>query len=182
MEKTPADAVVTVRRYYQSLPARMAAVRKRASGPLTLAEKVLFAHLDKSFKGLPTRGETTALLNPDRVAMQDATAQMAILQFMTAGRPETAVPTTVHCDHLIRAKVGAIKDLAVAESGNKEVYDFLASASNKYGMGFWKPGSGIIHQVVLEHYAFPGGLVIGTDSHTPNAGGLGMLAIGVGGA
>ncbi|MEK6770243.1 MAG: hypothetical protein AABY62_01205, partial [Pseudomonadota bacterium] len=108
MEKTPADAVVTVRHYYQSLPARMAAVRKRVSGPLTLAEKVLFAHLDKSFKGLPTRGETTALLNPDRVAMQDATAQMAILQFMTAGRPETAVPTTVHCDHLIRAKVGAI--------------------------------------------------------------------------
>ena len=122
---------------------------------------------------MPERGTTTANLRPDRVAMQDATAQMAILQFMTAGRSEAAVPTTVHCDHLIRAKVGAFKDLAIAESTNKEVYEFLASAANKYGMGFWKPGSGIIHQVVLENYAFPGGLMIGTDSHTPNAGGLG---------
>jgi aconitate hydratase len=182
MEKTPVDAVATVRRFYKQLPGRLAAARRRASRPLTLAEKILFAHLDKSFKALPVRGETTALLNPDRVAMQDATAQMAILQFMTAGRPETAVPTTVHCDHLIRAKVGAIKDLSVAEETNKEVYEFLASASAKYGMGFWQPGSGIIHQVVLEHYAFPGGLMVGTDSHTPNAGGLGMLAIGVGGA
>lgn len=182
MEKTPAGAVATVRRYYQSLPARMQAVRARVNRPLTLAEKILFAHKADLNAALPERGKTTVGLNPDRVAMQDATAQMAILQFMTAGRDTTAVPTTVHCDHLIRAKVGAIEDLAVAESTNKEVYDFLASASNKYGMGFWKPGSGIIHQVVLEHYAFPGGLMIGTDSHTPNAGGLGMLAIGVGGA
>ncbi len=182
MEKTPADAVVTVRRYYQSLPARMQAVRARVSRPLTLAEKILYAHLADLNAALPERGQTTVALRPDRVAMQDATAQMAILQFMTAGRAEAAVPSTVHCDHLIRAKVGAFKDLEVAESTNKEVYDFLASASAKYGMGFWKPGSGIIHQVILEHYAFPGGLIIGTDSHTPNAGGLGMLAIGVGGA
>ena len=182
MEKTPADAVATVRYYYQSLPARMAAVRGRVERPLTLAEKILYAHLDKNFVDLPERGKTTAALNPDRVAMQDATAQMAILQFMTAGRESTAVPATVHCDHLIRAKVGALKDLEVAESTNKEVYEFLASAAAKYGMGFWKPGSGIIHQVILEHYAFPGGLIIGTDSHTPNAGGLGTLAIGVGGA
>ncbi|MDO8544192.1 MAG: aconitate hydratase [Opitutaceae bacterium] len=182
MEKTPADAVVTVRHYYQSLPARMGAVRQRVTRPLTLAEKILFAHKADLDADLPERGQTTVALNPDRVAMQDATAQMAILQFMTAGRHETAVPTTVHCDHLIRAKVGAIRDLQVAESNNKEVFDFLASTANKYGLGFWKPGSGIIHQVILEHYAFPGGLIIGTDSHTPNAGGLGMLAIGVGGA
>src|SRR3990172_2052718 len=182
MEKTPADAVATVRHYYQSLPARMAAVRRGVGRPLTVAEKILFAHKADMNADLPERGQTTVALNPDRVAMQDATAQMAILQFMTAGRSEAAVPTTVHCDHLIRAKVGAIKDLEVAESTNKEVYDFLASASNKYGMGFWRPGSGIIHQVILENYAFPGGLIIGTDSHTPNAGGLGMLAIGVGGA
>jgi aconitate hydratase len=182
MEKTPADAVVTVRNYYKTLPERMAAVRARVGRPLTLAEKILFAHKTDLAADLPERGQTTIGLHPDRVAMQDATAQMAILQFMTAGKSETAVPTTVHCDHLIRAKVGAIKDLEVAESNNKEVYDFLASASAKYGMGFWKPGSGIIHQVILEHYAFPGGLIIGTDSHTPNAGGLGMLAIGVGGA
>ncbi len=160
----------------------MAAVRSRVNRPLTLAEKILFAHKADLDAELPERGVTTVGLNPDRVAMQDATAQMAILQFMTAGRSEAAVPTTVHCDHLIRAKVGAIKDLEVAESNNKEVYDFLASASARYGMGFWKPGSGIIHQVILENYAFPGGLIIGTDSHTPNAGGLGMLAIGVGGA
>jgi aconitate hydratase len=128
------------------------------------------------------RGVTTAQLRPDRVAMQDATAQMAILQFMTAGKERVAVPSTVHCDHLIRAKEGADTDLAVAENTNLEVYDFLASASSRYGLGFWKPGSGIIHQVVLENYAFPGGMMIGTDSHTPNAGGLGMLAIGVGGA
>jgi len=182
MEKTPADAVVTVRHYYHSLPERMAAARRRVGRPLTLAEKILFAHKADLAAELPERGKTTVGLRPDRVAMQDATAQMAILQFMTAGRAETAVPTTVHCDHLIRAKVGAIKDLEVAESTNKEVFDFLASSANKYGMGFWKPGSGIIHQVILENYAFPGGLIIGTDSHTPNAGGLGMLAIGVGGA
>jgi len=182
MEKTPADALPMIRAVYQALPAKVAAARKRMGRPLTLAEKILFAHLDDAFKDLPERGQTTALLRPDRVAMQDATAQMAILQFMTAGRADTAVPTTVHCDHLIRARVGAIKDLAVAESANHEVFEFLASAASKYGMGFWKPGSGIIHQVVLENYAFPGGLMIGTDSHTPNAGGLGMLAIGVGGA
>jgi aconitate hydratase len=182
MEKTPADAVATVRRYYESLPARMEAVRCRVERPLTLAEKILYAHKADLAAELPVRGQSTVALHPDRVAMQDATAQMAILQFMTAGRDTTAVPATVHCDHLIRAKVGALKDLAVAESTNKEVYDFLASAANRYGMGFWQPGSGIIHQVVLEHYAFPGGLIIGTDSHTPNAGGLGLLAIGVGGA
>ncbi|MDH3311137.1 MAG: aconitate hydratase [Gammaproteobacteria bacterium] len=182
MEKTPADAVVIVRNYYKSLPERMTAVRRRVGRPLTLAEKILFAHKADLAAALPERGQTTVGLHPDRVAMQDATAQMAILQFMTADKSETAVPTTIHCDHLIRAKVGAIKDLEVAENNNKEVYDFLASSSARYGMGFWMPGSGIIHQVILEHYAFPGGLIIGTDSHTPNAGGLGMLAIGVGGA
>jgi aconitate hydratase len=182
MEKHPADALPMIRKVYEQYPAKIAAIRRRAGRPLTLAEKILFAHwLDKG-DGLPERGKSTVNLQPDRVAMQDATAQMAILQFMTAGRSEAAVPSTVHCDHLIRAKVGAIKDLQVAESTNHEVYEFLASAANKYGMGFWKPGSGIIHQVVLENYAFPGGLMIGTDSHTPNAGGLGMLAIGVGGA
>lgn len=181
MEKTPADAVTTVRHYYKSLPERMAAVCTRVNRPLTLAEKILFAH-KVDLHEPAERGKSTVGLLPDRVAMQDATAQMAILQFMTAGKSEAAVPSTVHCDHLIRAKVGAIKDLEVAESTNKEVYDFLASAAAKYGMGFWKPGSGIIHQVILENYAFPGGLIIGTDSHTPNAGGLGMLAIGVGGA
>jgi len=182
MEKTPADALPRLSAHYESLPARLASARDRVKRPLTLAEKILFAHLDANQDELPERGKTTARLRPDRVAMQDATAQMAILQFMTAGRREVAVPTTVHCDHLIRAKIGARKDLEVAEHGNHEVYEFLASAAAKYGMGFWKPGSGIIHQVVLENYAFPGGLIIGTDSHTPNAGGLGMLAIGVGGA
>jgi aconitate hydratase len=182
MEKSPADAVATVRKYYQSLPERMKAVRVRVSRPLTLAEKILFAHKADLSAELPERGKSTIGLNPDRVAMQDATAQMAILQFMTAGRAEAAVPTTIHCDHLIRAKVSAFKDLAIAEENNKEVYEFLASAGSKYGIGFWKPGSGIIHQVILENYAFPGGLIIGTDSHTPNGGGLGMLAIGVGGA
>ena len=182
MEKHPADALPMIRTVYAQFPSKIAAIRKRVGRPLTLAEKILFAHWIDTGAGLPERGQTTANLQPDRVAMQDATAQMAILQFMTAGRAEAAVPSTVHCDHLIRAKIGAFKDLAVAESTNHEVYEFLASACNKYGMGFWKPGSGIIHQVVLENYAFPGGLVIGTDSHTPNAGGLGMLAIGVGGA
>jgi aconitate hydratase len=182
MEKHPVDALPMIRAYYEKLPTKLSAVRARVNRPLTFAEKILFAHWEDKGEGLPERGATTANLRPDRVAMQDATAQMAILQFMTAGRGEAAVPTTVHCDHLIRAKVGAIKDLEVAESTNKEVYDFLASAANKYGLGFWKPGSGIIHQVVLENYAFPGGLMIGTDSHTPNAGGLGILAVGVGGA
>ncbi|MGW8248669.1 MAG: aconitate hydratase [Acidiferrobacterales bacterium] len=182
MEKVPADAIKMIRDYYAAMPKRVREARARLGRPLTLAEKVLFAHWDESNTGLPERGVSTVRLRPDRVAMQDATAQMAILQFMTAGKKEVAVPTTVHCDHLIRAKVGAIKDLAVAEETNHEVYEFLASAANKYGMGFWKPGSGIIHQVVLENYAFPGGMMIGTDSHTPNAGGLGMIAIGVGGA
>jgi len=182
IESTPAEALPRIIAHYESLASRLTAARQRAGHPLTLAEKILFAHLDADQRDLPERGKTTARLRPDRVAMQDATAQMAILQFMTAGRREVAVPTTVHCDHLIRAKVGALKDLEVAEHSNQEVYAFLASAAAKYGMGFWKPGSGIIHQVVLENYAFPGGLIIGTDSHTPNGGGLGMLAIGVGGA
>ncbi len=182
MEKTPADAVAMVRHHYASLPGRVAAARRRAGRPLTLAEKILYAHWGESDAQLPQRGVTTVALHPDRVAMQDATAQMAILQFISAGRKTTAVPTTIHCDHLIRAKVGARPDLAAADHANHEVYEFLASAAAKYGMGFWKPGSGIIHQVILENYAFPGGLMIGTDSHTPNAGGLGMVAVGVGGA
>lgn len=182
MEKTPADAITMIRAHYQGLPQRLQAVRAKVGRPLTLAEKILFAHWHDDGEGLPERAKSTVGLHPDRVAMQDATAQMAILQFMTAGRSEVAVPTTIHCDHLIRAKVGAIKDLSVAESTNHEVYEFLAAAGAKYGMGFYKPGSGIIHQVILENYAFPGALMIGTDSHTPNAGGLGMIAIGVGGA
>jgi aconitate hydratase len=128
------------------------------------------------------RGESYLRLRPDRVACQDATAQMALLQFMSAGLPTVAVPTTVHCDHLIEAQLGGVKDLARANDQNKEVYDFLSTSSAKYGIGFWRPGSGIIHQIILENYAFPGGLMIGTDSHTPNAGGLGMVAVGVGGA
>jgi len=182
MEKTPADALTSIRAYYQALPGRLAALRARIGAPLTLAEKILFAHLADPAADLPVRGQTTVNLRPDRVAMQDATAQMAILQFITAGCETVAVPTTVHCDHLIRAKVGARADLQVADNTNREVYEFLASAAARYGMGFWAPGSGIIHQVVLENYAFPGGLMIGTDSHTPNAGGLGMIAVGVGGA
>jgi aconitate hydratase len=182
MEKTPADVHAMVRAYYQALPERLAALRARVGTPLTLAEKILFAHRANPAEDLPERGQTTVNLRPDRVAMQDATAQMAILQFMTAGCASVAVPTTVHCDHLIRARAGARQDLQVADQTNHEVYAFLASAAAKYGMGFWKPGSGIIHQVILEHYAFPGGLMIGTDSHTPNAGGLGMIAVGVGGA
>jgi aconitate hydratase len=182
MEKTPADAVSMIKQYYSGLASRLATVRQQLNRPMTMAEKVLFAHWQDGGSGLPVRGETTVQLRPDRVAMQDATAQMAILQFMTAGRESVAVPSTVHCDHLVRAKVGAETDLVVAENTNHEVYEFLASAAARYGMGFWEPGSGIIHQVVLENYAFPGGMMIGTDSHTPNAGGLGMVAIGVGGA
>ena len=181
MEKYPADAVNMIKSFYGNMPARVDAWRQRLNRPLTLAEKILFAHLAQE-EDSPVRGETTARLRPDRVAMQDATAQMAILQFMTAGQDQVQVPSTIHCDHLVRAKVGAIRDLEVAEHSNHEVYEFLASAAARYGLGFWEPGSGIIHQVVLENYAFPGGLMIGTDSHTPNAGGLGMLAIGVGGA
>jgi aconitate hydratase len=156
-------------------------VRKNLNRPLTLAEKIVYGHLDDPNQ-LPVRGETYLKLRPDRVAMQDATAQMAVLQFISSGLPKVAVPTTIHCDHLIAAEKGSVDDLATANDVNKEVYSFLSSAGAKFGMGFWKPGSGIIHQIVLENYAFPGGLMIGTDSHTPNAGGLGMCAVGVGGA
>ena len=172
-----------IKAVYNRLGERVEAARKVVGRPLTLAEKILYSHL---YDGIPTqafqRGKTYVDFAPDRVAMQDATAQMALLQFMQAGKPQVAVPSTVHCDHLIQAKVGAVADLETAKDNNREVYDFLASISNKYGIGFWKPGAGIIHQVVLENYAFPGGMMIGTDSHTPNAGGLGMIAIGVGGA
>ena len=156
--------------------------RRRLGRPLSLAEKILLGHLDDPEGQELVAGKSYLQLRPDRVAMQDATAQMALLQFMLAGRTATAVPSTVHCDHLIQARVGSVVDLGNAESDHREVYEFLRSVSNKYGIGFWKPGAGIIHQVVLEHYAFPGGLMIGTDSHTPNAGGLGMWASGVGGA
>ena len=172
-----------IKEVYAQIPGRIAAARKVVGKPLTLTEKILYAHLtegaaSQAFK----RGTSYVDFQPDRVAMQDATAQMALLQFMQAGRSQVAVPSTVHCDHLIQAEIGADQDLSKAKDKNKEVYDFLASVSNKYGIGFWKPGAGIIHQVVLENYAFPGGMMIGTDSHTPNAGGLGMIAIGVGGA
>lgn len=166
---------------YAKMEKNLAIVRKRLGRPLTLMEKIVLGHLDDPQNQELKPGSSFLLLNPDRVAMQDATAQMALLQFMSAGVPQTAVPTTVHCDHLLLGRFGAEKDLANALSVNKEVYAFLESVSNKYGIGFWKPGSGIIHQVVLENYAFPGGMMIGTDSHTPNAGGLGMVAVGVGG-
>src|SRR6186713_2914919 len=169
--------------FYKQLPSRIAKARKVVNKPLTLSEKILYSHLHSDqHVGVFNRGKSYVNFSPDRVAMQDATAQMALLQFMSAGIPKVRVPSTVHCDHLIQAKVGSAKDLLKAEDENKEVYDFLASVSNKYGIGFWKPGAGIIHQVVLENYAFPGGMMIGTDSHTVNAGGLGMVAIGVGGA
>ena len=172
-----------IRKVYSTLPERVNAARKLLGRPLTLSEKVLYSHL---FDGSPSqvfeRGTDYVDFAPDRVAMQDATAQMALLQFMNAGRSTTAVPSTVHCDHLIQAQSGAQADLDFALEQNREVFDFLQTVSNKYGIGFWKPGAGIIHQVVLENYAFPGGMMIGTDSHTVNAGGLGMVAIGVGGA
>ncbi|MEY4003033.1 MAG: Aconitate hydratase [Bacteroidota bacterium] len=172
-----------IAKVYERMPERVNAARKMLGKPLTLTEKILYSHLwsggvNEAFE----RGKSYVDFAPDRVAMQDATAQMALLQFMQAGRPKVAVPSTVHCDHLINAKVGADKDLDFANHESKEVFDFLSSVSNKYGIGFWKPGAGIIHQVVLENYAFPGGMMIGTDSHTVNAGGLGMVAIGVGGA
>ncbi|MFM7764797.1 MAG: aconitate hydratase, partial [Sphingomonadales bacterium] len=172
-----------IAKVYERMPERVNAARKMLGKPLTLTEKILYSHLwsgnvSETFE----RGKSYVDFAPDRVAMQDATAQMALLQFMQAGRPKVAVPSTVHCDHLINAKVGADKDLDFANHESKEVFDFLSSVSNKYGIGFWKPGAGIIHQVVLENYAFPGGMMIGTDSHTVNAGGLGMVAIGVGGA
>ncbi|MEN0047779.1 MAG: aconitate hydratase [Bacteroidota bacterium] len=172
-----------IRAHYQSLPAKVSRAKEKLGRPLTLSEKILYAHLhEESPLQNYKRGKDYVFFAPDRVAMQDATAQMALLQFMMAGRDKVAVPSTVHCDHLIQAKVEADQDLKVAKEVNSEVYDFLASVSNKYGVGFWKPGAGIIHQVVLENYAFPGGMMIGTDSHTVNAGGLGMVAIGVGGA
>jgi len=176
---TPLELVESV---YERLPERVEIARRRLGRPLTFAEKVLANHADDPETVGLERGVDYADYRPDRVAMQDATAQMALLQFMTANLPQVAVPSTVHCDHLIQAHVGAAPDLATALDANAEVYDFLRTVSAKYGLGFWKPGSGIIHQVVLEQYAFPGGMMIGTDSHTPNAGGLGMVAIGVGGA
>jgi len=172
-----------IKKVYDRYSTRVAAARKATGKHLTLTEKILYAHLSEGDAQTAFgRGVDYVDFAPDRVAMQDATAQMALLQFMQAGRPQVAVPSTVHCDHLIQAKIGADTDLATAKDVNSEVYDFLASVSDKYGIGFWKPGAGIIHQVVLENYAFPGGMMIGTDSHTPNAGGLGMIAIGVGGA
>lgn len=171
-----------IKKVYAGMPERVSIARNLVGRPLTLSEKILYTHLDKPATRAYDRGRDYVDFRPDRVAMQDATAQMALLQFMTCGRDKVAVPSTVHCDHLIQAKVEAGKDLQVAVDSNKEVYDFLSSVSNRYGLGFWKAGAGIIHQVVLENYAFPGGMMIGTDSHTPNAGGLGMIAIGVGGA
>ncbi len=172
-----------IQKVYASMPARVDQARELVGRPLTLTEKILYNHLwDKMPEKPFRRGEDYVDFAPDRVACQDATAQMALLQFMHAGKKTVAVPTTVHCDHLIQAKVDAATDLARAKTQSNEVFDFLSSVSNKYGIGFWKPGAGIIHQVVLENYAFPGGLMIGTDSHTVNAGGLGMVAIGVGGA
>ncbi|EOD48157.1 putative aconitate hydratase protein [Neofusicoccum parvum UCRNP2] len=167
---------------YAKMAENLSIVRGRLNKPLTYAEKIIYSHLDDPHNQEIERGKSYLKLRPDRVACQDATAQMAILQFMSAGMPSVATPTTVHCDHLIEAQVGGEKDLARAQDINKEVYDFLSTSCAKYNIGFWRPGSGIIHQIVLENYAFPGGLMIGTDSHTPNAGGLGMAAIGVGGA
>ena len=174
------DMIKTI---YGAYASKIESIRKIVNKPLTLTEKILYSHLDSESEIREfSRGKDYVNFRPDRVAMQDATAQMALLQFMQAGRPKTAVPSTVHCDHLILAKDGAAKDLADSKNQNSEVFDFLSSVSNKYGIGFWKPGAGIIHQVILENYAFPGGMMIGTDSHTVNAGGLGMIAIGVGGA
>ncbi|MBB4080376.1 aconitate hydratase [Lewinella aquimaris] len=172
-----------IKKVYADLPAKVAEARQNLGKPLTLTEKILYTHLHpESPLQQYGRGKDYVFFQPDRVAMQDATAQMALLQFMMAGRDKVAVPSTVHCDHLILAETGAEADLARANNENSEVYDFLATVSDKYGIGFWKPGAGIIHQIVLENYAFPGGMMIGTDSHTPNGGGLGMVAIGVGGA
>src|SRR3990170_2594791 len=171
-----------IKKYYSSYRKKLQQIRKVLNRPLTYTEKNLYIHLWGNVSNEYKRGKDYVELSPDRVAMQDATAQMALLQFMSAGRKTTSVPSTVHCDHLIQAQIGAKDDLLRANEENKEVYDFLESISRKFGIGFWKPGAGIIHQVVLENYAFPGGMMIGTDSHTPNAGGLGMVAIGVGGA
>ena len=172
-----------IKEVYQQMPGRIEKARQLVGRPLTLSEKILYSHLwDDNAAKAYERGKDYVDFAPDRIACQDATAQMALLQFMQAGKKQVAVPTTVHCDHLIQAKVGATKDLQFALNNSNEVFNFLESVSNKYGIGFWKPGAGIIHQVVLENYAFPGGMMIGTDSHTVNAGGLGMIAIGVGGA
>src|ERR1700748_29092 len=171
-----------IKKVYQEMPSKIAAAKKLTGKALTLSEKILYSHLYSKAIRDYARGKDYVDFAPDRVAMQDATAQMALVQFSTCGRDKVAVPSTVHCDHLVQAKTGAQEDLATALDVNKEVYDFLSSISNKYGIGFWRAGAGIIHQVVLENYAFPGGMMIGTDSHTPNAGGLGMIAIGVGGA
>jgi aconitate hydratase len=172
-----------IRDFYRNFADRVDNVRKHFTRPLTLSEKILYAHLyDVNQLKIYKRGDDYVNFRPDRVAMQDATAQMALLQFMNAGKRKSAVPATVHCDHLIQADRGADNDIATAINNNKEVYDFLKTVSNKYGIGFWKPGAGIIHQVILENYAFPGGMMVGTDSHTPNAGGLGMIAVGAGGA
>lgn len=172
----------TIQETYAKMEKNIHLAKKNINKPFTLAEKIIYGHLDDAANQIPVRGETYLKLRPDRVAMQDATAQMAVLQFISSGLPKTAVPTTIHCDHLITAEKGSNTDLNTAKDVNREVYDFLASSGSKFGMGFWHPGSGIIHQIVLENYAFPGGLMIGTDSHTPNAGGLGMCAVGVGGA
>ena len=179
----PTTPIELVEEVYAKYPRALADGRRRLGRPLTFAEKVLFAHADDPATVGIERAVDYADYRQVGVAMQDATAQMALLQFVTAGLPQVQVPTTVHCDHLIQARVGADIDLrSDALDVNSEVYEFLRTVSAKYGIGFWKPGSGIIHQVVLEQYAFPGGMMIGTDSHTPNAGGLGMVAIGVGGA
>src|SRR5688572_9412363 len=178
IESTPQD----VARIYDRSRRSLDVVRRRLGRALTGAEKVLYGHLDDPQDQILDPGKAILALRPDRVALQDATAQMALLLFNQSRIPRVAVPTTVHCDHLIRAQVGAADDTKNALTENREVYDFLLTASKKFGLGFWKPGSGIIHQVVLENYAFPGGLMIGTDSHTPNAGGLAMIAVGVGGA
>src|SRR5213596_3639957 len=175
-------SAVEVRSLYRSMEQRLARARKAFGRPLTLSEKILVSHCWDFERQKWDRGRAILKLRVDRVAMQDVTGQMALLQFMHSGRKRVAVPSTLHCDHLIRAETGSADDLARAIKENEEVYNFLRSASRKYGIGFWKPSSGIIHQVVLENYAFPGGLMIGADSHTPNGGGLGMLAIGVGGA
>jgi aconitate hydratase len=171
-----------IHKFYSDLPAKIAKIKSALGHPLTLSEKILYSHLYREGISPFKRGTDYVDFAPDRVAMQDATAQMALLQFMMAEKDKTAVPASVHCDHLIMAKSGALEDMKSAEVTNKEVYDFLSSVCNKYGIGFWRPGAGIIHQIILENYAFPGGMMIGTDSHTPNAGGLGMVAIGVGGA
>ena len=171
-----------IKKVYSSMKDKVDHAKKICNHPLTLSEKVLYSHLWNNVEKPFLRGVDYVDFAPDRIACQDATAQMALLQFMQAGKSKVAVPTTVHCDHLIQAKIGAGPDLQEAINTSNEVFNFLESVSNKYGIGFWKPGAGIIHQVVLENYAFPGGMMIGTDSHTVNAGGLGMVAIGVGGA